>query len=151
YAGKLGALQETDQQQDITFLANKSGWDARAVALAALADQFGQITVPAATPPSAVVARPPIVAPRGPAIPPAAGGPAPPPAPAPVPAPVPAPAAAAAALKPAFYYALFRAGFPANADGLFQASPKAVQSAWELAVKQGVIPQASADELTAAV
>lgn len=40
YVGELGALQEDDERQDITYLANKSGWDARAVAQAALAEQF---------------------------------------------------------------------------------------------------------------
>ena len=48
YPGSLGALKEDAGQQDITYLANKTGWDARAVALAALADQFSQITAPAA-------------------------------------------------------------------------------------------------------
>jgi hypothetical protein len=47
YPGSLGALQENATRQDITYLANKTGWDARAVALAALADQFGQITAAA--------------------------------------------------------------------------------------------------------
>lgn len=40
--GRFGWLQEDDERQDITYLANKSGWDARMVAMAALADQFGQ-------------------------------------------------------------------------------------------------------------
>lgn len=40
YTGALGALQESGDRSDITYLANKTGWDARAVALAALADQF---------------------------------------------------------------------------------------------------------------
>lgn len=40
YSGALRDLQETDSRHDITYLANKSGWDARMVALAALADQF---------------------------------------------------------------------------------------------------------------
>ncbi|MBS9405433.1 hypothetical protein KG088_17640 [Halomonas sp. TRM85114] len=44
YKGKLSDLQETDERQDITYLANKSGWDARAVALTALADQFSAKT-----------------------------------------------------------------------------------------------------------
>ena len=35
----LRDLKEEDQRQDISYLANKSGWDARAVALAALADK----------------------------------------------------------------------------------------------------------------
>src|SRR5205823_2124490 len=40
-----------DDRQDITYLANKTGWDARAVALAALAEQFSEITarVPSAS------------------------------------------------------------------------------------------------------
>jgi Neuraminidase-like domain/Putative peptidoglycan binding domain/Salmonella virulence plasmid 28.1kDa A protein len=42
YTGQLGDLQETATRQDITFLANKTGWDARAVAMAALADQFNR-------------------------------------------------------------------------------------------------------------
>ena len=50
YTGRLGTLQESAQQQDITFLANKSGWDARTVAFAALADQFSQITTPGPPP-----------------------------------------------------------------------------------------------------
>lgn len=40
FRGNLRDLQETDTHQDITYLANKTGWDARAVAIAALADQF---------------------------------------------------------------------------------------------------------------
>ena len=42
FKGRLGDLKESDERQDITYLANKTGWDARAVALAALADQFSQ-------------------------------------------------------------------------------------------------------------
>jgi hypothetical protein len=40
FAGKLSTLEQNEQRQDITYLANKTGWDARAVAMAALADQF---------------------------------------------------------------------------------------------------------------
>ncbi|MDP9793850.1 hypothetical protein J2S43_002362 [Catenuloplanes nepalensis] len=40
FDGDLSTLQETDTRQDVTYLANKSGWDARAVALASLAAQF---------------------------------------------------------------------------------------------------------------
>ena len=39
---KLGSLQENDKRQDISYLANKTGWDARTIAMAALADQFSQ-------------------------------------------------------------------------------------------------------------
>ena len=41
--GTFHELQETRERADITYLANKTGWDARAVALAALADQFSRI------------------------------------------------------------------------------------------------------------
>ncbi len=47
YPGRLGELREDSQRQDITYLAGKTGWDARAVAMASLADQFSQITAPA--------------------------------------------------------------------------------------------------------
>lgn len=48
FQGRLGDLQETSDRQDITYLANKTGWDARAVALAALSDQFSARTAAAA-------------------------------------------------------------------------------------------------------
>jgi hypothetical protein len=44
YKGDLGQLQEGKDRSDITYLANKTGWDARAVVLAALADQFAART-----------------------------------------------------------------------------------------------------------
>ncbi len=134
YPGKLGTLQETDTRQDITYLANKSGWDARAVALAALADQFSSQVAPAAAAPAT-----PSVA-----LPPSAGTPAASTQP-------PAAAAPPPTLKPEFYYALFRAGLPANADSLFQASSAAVQAIWQQAVAQGVIPQALGAEIPGAV
>lgn len=37
---RLAALKENDKQQDITYLANKTGWDARVVAMTALANEF---------------------------------------------------------------------------------------------------------------
>ncbi len=45
FKGNLRDLKETNDRQDITFLANKTGWDARAVAFAALADKFSSKTV----------------------------------------------------------------------------------------------------------
>jgi hypothetical protein len=39
---RLGDLEETSERRDITYLANKTGWDARAVAMPAAADQMGQ-------------------------------------------------------------------------------------------------------------
>ena len=40
FDGDLGDLAEDDERHDITYLANKSGWDARAVALATLSTQL---------------------------------------------------------------------------------------------------------------
>ena len=119
YRGRLGALQENASQQDITYLANKTGWDARAVALAALADQFSQITAPSPqvnTDPAQTLAFP-----------------------------VPT-----VSIRPEFYYALFRAGLPADTDSLFQISPATVTAIWEQAASSGVIPQALAEEVPAA-
>jgi hypothetical protein len=48
FRGTLRDIEENDERQDITYLANKTGWDARAVALAALADQFSARTGSAA-------------------------------------------------------------------------------------------------------
>ncbi len=42
YDGALGDLQESETRQDLTYLANKTGWDARAVAMAALAEGFAK-------------------------------------------------------------------------------------------------------------
>jgi hypothetical protein len=109
YPDKLGALNETKEHQDITFLARKSKLDGRLVAMLALADQLSDIYV------------------------------------------APAPGAPSVNLKPEFYYALLRAGFPANADSLFQASPKAVEAVWQQAIKQRVIPQSLSGEIARAV
>jgi peptidoglycan hydrolase-like protein with peptidoglycan-binding domain len=115
YAGPLGALQENAQRQDITYLANKTGWDARAVALAALAAQFSQ-PVPTQARRS-----------RG------------------------AAAAAAPAINPEFYYALFRAGLPANSETLYLASPKTVAAIWNQAITQAVIPSSLAAQIPTAL
>jgi hypothetical protein len=96
FKGNLRDLQESDDRQDITYLANKTGWDARAVALAALADQFSQRTADA----------------DGSAQ-------------------VPAP----------FFYALFRAGVPANDDAIYHTDGATVSGVWSQATKQGVIPK----------
>ncbi len=149
YKGQLSALQEGAERQDITFLANKSGWDARAVALAALADQFSQITVPAPTlatqpPPAPATSAAATTAPAAPApVTPA------PVAPAPV-APVTA-APATVSLRPEFYYALFRAGLPADVNSLFRTPSQSVQAIWQQAITQGVIPQALASQVPAAL
>ena len=120
YPGSLGALQEGNGRGDITYLANKTGWDARAVALAALADQFSQISAPV---------DPPVADPAQTAAWPLA----------------------TASLPPEFYYALFRAGLPASTDSLFQTDPGTVQAILQQATAQGVIPQALAGDVPAAV
>ncbi len=130
YTGQLGDLQENASQQDVTFLANKTGWDARAVALAALADQFSR-NQPASTstsPASAVSAVSTETPVTANAKTPATGG-----------------------IRPEFYYALFRAGLPANANGLYQASPQTVGAIWKQAIAQGVIPSALASDVDGAV
>ena len=47
FTGNLQDLQETAERQDITYLANKTGWDARSITLASLADQFSSNTIDA--------------------------------------------------------------------------------------------------------
>jgi len=91
--GALADLKETDERQDITYLANKTGWDARAVALAALADQFSR-------------------------------------------------RATGVDIPPVFFYALFRAGLPANEDTLYHTDAGILTSAWNIAAEQGVIANA---------
>jgi hypothetical protein len=105
FNGALRDLKESGERQDITYLANKTGWDARAVALAALADQFSQQS---------------------------------------------SDAAGRSAIKPAFYYAMFRAGLPANSDTLFRTDAQTVKQVLQKAVKQGVIEPASDQEIDAA-
>ena len=106
YNGRLGDLKESDDQQDITYLANKTGWDARAVALAALADQLSQQSTGRTGVPS---------------------------------------------INPAFYYALFRAGLPANPETLYQTDAQTVTRIWQEAITQGVISSALQKDLPSAV
>jgi len=42
YPGSLAGLEENNGQQDVTYLAGKSGWDARAVGMASMAAQLSQ-------------------------------------------------------------------------------------------------------------
>jgi len=120
YPGRSGASQEENRRQDVTHRAGTTGWDARAVALAVLADQFSQVTVPAPavttdTEQSGV-------------------------------SPV-----EMVSLRPEFYYALFRAAIPANANGLILASLTMVRAIWRQASTQGVVPQALANDVPGAV
>jgi pSer/pThr/pTyr-binding forkhead associated (FHA) protein len=119
YPDRSGASHEEDSQQDVTHGADATGWDARALALAVLADQFSQITVPApavSTDTEQNEASP----------------------------------AAMVGLRPEFYYALFRAGIPANANGLIPASLTTVRAIWRQASTQGIIPQALATDVPGA-
>ena len=89
YKGNLRDLKENEKQKDITYLANKTGWDARAVAMAALADRFGKTTgIPSAT-----------------------------------------------------FYALFRAGLPANEKRLYHTDATTLTMIWKKAAQQGLISQ----------
>ncbi|MDQ7015622.1 MAG: PA14 domain-containing protein,virulence plasmid 28 protein, partial [Gammaproteobacteria bacterium] len=101
--GEIGSLKETEEQQDITYLANKTGWDARAVAMAALAEQFSQRT------------------------------------------------ANETEIAPIIFYALFRAGLPANESALYQADAKTVERILKQSIEQGVIPAAILDSLPSIV
>lgn len=92
--GNLKDLKETEEQQDVTYLANKTGWDARAVAMAALAEQFSAKTLNADN---------------------------------------------LDGIDPAFFYALFRAGLPANDDVLYQVDANTAETIWKQAITQGVI------------
>jgi hypothetical protein len=145
YQGAFGALQENATQQDVTYLANKIGWDARAVAFAAIADQLGTQAVTHPSAPAGVTAT--AAAPAPGPVP--APGPAP--GPAPTPAPAPAPGPAAPTIKPEFYYALFRAGLPTTPERLYQVDSNTVQNVWQQAVAQGIIPQALSSEIAGAV
>jgi len=106
YGGQLRSLEESDKRQDITYLANKTGWDARAVALVALADQFSRKSEENSGAP---------------------------------------------AIKSDFYYALFRAGLPANEDMLYRADPQTVERIWKQAIEKGVISKALEQQIAGAV
>lgn len=96
FAHPLHRLEETPERQDITYLANKTGWDARAVALAALADSAGRAhSGPHGTP----------------------------------------------SIDPAFYYALFRAGLPADAEALYKTDVQVVGSVLRKSLETNIIPK----------
>jgi hypothetical protein len=93
--GQFAQLREDGERQDITYLANKTGWDARVVAMVALADQYGEQRD----------------------------------------------------IRPEFFYALFRAGLPANDTVLSQIEPETVQILWNKAVNEKVIPEGLEDQI----
>ena len=61
-----------------------------------------------------------------------------------------APPVQGASLRPEFYFALFQAAVPANANGLTQVGSAMVRAIWRQACRQDVIPQALAADLTSA-
>jgi hypothetical protein len=104
FRGQLADLKETGERSDITYLANKTGWDARAVALASLASQFSARSVrPGET-----------------------------------------------GLPPALFYAMFRAGLPANETALYRVDAATAQTIWAKAMAQGVIAPIPAAEIKVA-
>jgi hypothetical protein len=105
FKGKLADLKEDAERSDVTFLANKTGWDARAVALASLAAQFSARTV-----------RP-----------------------------------GDAGLDASLFYAMFRAGLPANESALYRTDVATLRSVWKKAVAGAVIAPLTDDALKTAV
>jgi hypothetical protein len=141
YSGNLAELQEDSSRQDITYLANKTGWDARAVALVSLAWQFSEIAVPEQPAPGPTPKASSKTRGRAAASAEEAGAPA---------GKTAKQQPASATVAPEFYYALFRAGLPANPEALFQVSPATVQSVWQQAIEQGVIPRARSKDVSRA-
>ncbi|MCB0555605.1 MAG: peptidoglycan-binding protein [Phaeodactylibacter sp.] len=93
----LSGLKENAERHDITYLGNKAGWDARMVAMMALADRFSD----------------------------------------------------SSGIRPELYYALFRAGLPANPERLARIDPNAVKAIWSKAVERNIIPAVSEAEMEA--
>lgn len=104
HPGDLGALREDDSRRDISYLANRTGWDARAVAMATQAARLSSAGGEQGLPP----------------------------------------------VDPDLYYALFRAGAPAEPTDVHRVHPARAFAAWQQAIDQNVIGQRSADELAAA-
>jgi hypothetical protein len=123
YTGPLTELQENGQRQDITYLANKSGWDARAVAMASMAATLSESAAAVLQPRGAVATGAPGTVAAAP--------------PAPV---LPSPVRLEPALTPACFYALFRAGLPTTQDKLYRTSAGLVEAAWQKAAAQGIVP-----------
>ncbi len=92
---RFAQLQEDDDRQDITYLANKTGWDARMVAMVALADQFSEQN----------------------------------------------------GIQSDLYYALFRAGLPANETLLTQTRPEMIEALWNRAIDNKIIPESLREQI----
>lgn len=121
YTGSLADLQEGNGRSDITYLANKSGWDARAVALAALAAQHSRAAAA-----GTVFSTSGNVTATGLGSVDSASR------------------ADGAKVPPEYFYALFRAGVPARPETYFRMDGHTLSTIWQKAAEQGVIPTTSA-------
>ena len=109
YPGKFSSLQETPERQDITYLANKVGWDPRAIMSLIAAHRVSETN---GVPTSASASTSPI--------------------------------------PPELFYALFRAGVTADSD-CFLTAPKRVETIWQQAIADNVIPSSFADQAVTAL
>lgn len=89
---RLRDIGAKDPARELSYLAGKTGWDARALAMAALSDRFAEDRTDAGE-----------------------------------------------GLAPPLYYALFRAGLPAEPQALYATAPATVDAAWRAAEEAGVI------------
>jgi hypothetical protein len=131
YDGDLAELKEDGERSDVTYLANKSGWDARAVALASLSASLAAQSAPQPSGKRAAAAttkRDAAAAAKGDAA-----------------------ASATSVLQPAHYYALLRAGVAADPDSLYQLPAEAAGEVWKRAAAQGVVPAGIGRSVKAAV
>jgi peptidoglycan hydrolase-like protein with peptidoglycan-binding domain len=63
----------------------------------------------------------------------------------------PSPASSSGTIQSEFYYALFRAGLPADADVLYRIDQKTVSAVWKQAIADGIIPASLGDKVAGAL
>ncbi|MGO9029659.1 MAG: hypothetical protein ACLQOZ_13635 [Acidimicrobiales bacterium] len=130
YPGALSTLVEGADRQDITYLANTTGWDARTVAMASQAATLSELGVPspnAQAAPGSASTSPPTTGAAAPSSDPTA------------------------TLAAPFFYALLRAGLPADPATLFLTSTATVSAVWSQAIAQNIIPNDLATQSAAAL
>jgi hypothetical protein len=138
HPGPIAGLVETDAERDVTYVANKSGWDARAVAMAVLAYRFTESAANTPTGSATTTAPGPAGGTGGTAGAGSGGtgstaGPS------------------RADVPPAFYYALLRAGLSSDQTRLQQTDPRRVEAIWKQGIAQNVISSALTQEISAAL